>query len=115
VFSVGIADVAAADGALRMDDHLFRSDSNQSRGSISRTLAWWIIAPIMGMIIGIILGDVLFLVALFAFSSEGVGIQTILFGTGIYLILVGWFFAIMGFSVGIALAIHKTSNLTNKK
>jgi hypothetical protein len=68
----------------------------------------------MGMIIGIIFGDVLFLPALFAFSGESVGIGTILTGTIIYLMLAGWFFAIVGFSVGIALAIYNTSNLTNK-
>ncbi|HMF18466.1 MAG TPA: hypothetical protein VKE98_14750 [Gemmataceae bacterium] len=98
-----------------MDDNLFRSDSNQSRGSIARTLAWWIIAPIMGMIIGIIFGAVLFVPVLFAFSGEAVGIGTILTRTIVYLMLAGWFFAIVGFSVGIALAIHNTSNLTNKK
>ena len=98
-----------------MHDHLFRSDSNQSSGSFARTLAWWIIAPIMGMIIGIIFGDVLFLPVLFAFSGEAVGLGTILTGTLVYLMLAGWFFAIMGFSVGIALAIHNTSDLTNKK
>jgi hypothetical protein len=96
-----------------MDEFLFRSSSEAPKSSIGGKLAWWILAPFLGTISGLFFGAIIWLVFLISFSGEGLGV--IGWALAGYLILAAWFFAIMGFSVGIAFAIHKTSNLTNKK
>jgi hypothetical protein len=94
-----------------MDEFMFRSSSEAPKSSLGGKLAWWILSPFLGTICGLCIGAIVWLVFCFSFSGEGVAIQTIGWALAGYMILAAWFFANMGFSAGIALAIHKTTSL----
>jgi hypothetical protein len=94
-----------------MNESFFKPHSEQSKATLGRKCAWWILGPFLGTIGGLFLGATVWLIFFLSLSGEGIGIQTIGWALAGYMILAAWFFAIMGFSVGIVLAIHRTSNL----
>jgi hypothetical protein len=91
-----------------MNDSFFKPHSEESRSSFGRKIAWWILGPSLGMFGGILLGAVIVMIISLCLG-EGLGIIGVPSALGMYLLLGAWFFAIMGLSFGIALAINKTS------